>query len=136
MRSSSAGAGAIRIVIADDHVAVRRGLVQLLGAEQDLCVVAEAADLDGARRAVPEHRPDVLLLDLNMPGGSSLDAISGLLGRTPGTAVVILTMQDDPAFERRARAAGASGYVLKDAADVELVGVLRTAASGGSAEGE
>lgn len=120
----------VRIVVADDHAAVRRGLVQLLHAEEDLRVVAEAADLGGACRAVREHLPDVLLLDLNMPGGSSLSAIPAILQRAPTTAVVILTMQDDPAYERRARSAGAAGYVLKDAADVELVSVLRAAAPG------
>lgn len=135
-REVSAAGRLIRIVIADDHAAVRRGLVRLLSAEEDLQVVAEATDLDEACRAVPVHRPDVLLLDLNMPGGSSLAAIPGLLERNPETAVVILTMQDDRAYERLARAAGASGYVLKDAADVELVHVLRAAASGGSARRE
>lgn len=122
----------IRIVIADDHAAVRRGLVELLSAEDDLRVVAEATDVSEAFRSVLEHRPDVLLLDLTMPGGSSLDAIPAIREHAPGTAVVILTMQDHPAFERRARTLGAAGYVLKDDADTALVGILRV---GASAEG-
>jgi two-component system, NarL family, response regulator NreC len=121
----------IRIVLADDHGVVRTGLRLLLDGEDDFEVVADAADVDATLRAVLGHKPDVLVLDLNMPGTlTSLDAISGVAERSPGTATVILTMQDDPEYARRALRAGALGYVLKEAADTELVEAVRRAASG------
>ena len=123
----------IRIVLADDHGVVRAGLKLLLDAESDFEVVAEAADVDGALRAVLGHKPDVLILDLNMPGEpSSLEALPALVERSPQTATVILTMQEDPEYARRALRAGALGYVLKEAADVELVEAVRRAATGGT----
>jgi two-component system response regulator NreC len=94
-------------------------------------VVAEASDVDEALRAVLGHKPDVLVLDLNMPGEqSSLDAVQGVSDRSPATRTVILTMQEDPEYARRALRAGALGYVLKEAADVELVEAVRRAAQG------
>jgi two-component system response regulator NreC len=117
----------IRLVIADDHAVVRAGLRMVLDAEPDLEVVAEAGEVDTARRMVGAHRPDVLVLDLNMPGPPSLAAIPELAGQT---AIVVLTMQNDPAFARRALQDGAKGYVLKEAADAELVGAVRAAAEG------
>jgi|SRR5947209_5335242 len=122
----------IRVVIADDHSVVRRGLRQLLDAEEGLEVVAEAADLDGTRRYVHGHHPDVLVLDLNMPGGSSLEMIPQLRAESPETQIVVLTMQDEPAYAREALAGGVLGYVLKDAADAELVEAVRRAAAGDS----
>jgi two-component system response regulator NreC len=110
---------------------VRSGLRLLLEGEDAFAVVGEAADSDAALRTVVEHEPAVLLLDLNMPGDiSSLDAISHVRERSPDTAVVVLTMQEDPAFARTALRAGASGYVLKDCADDELVDAVRRAAAG------
>jgi two-component system response regulator NreC len=121
----------IRIVLADDHGVVRAGLRLLLDAEPDCDVVAEAADVDGALRAVLGHKPDVLVLDLNMPGErSSLEALPGVTERSAQTKTVILTMQDDPEYARRALRTGALGYVLKEAADVELVEAVRRAAAG------
>src|SRR4051812_34064738 len=121
----------ITIVVADDHHVVRAGLVLLLGAEDDFHVVGEAADAAGALRCVLGPRPTVLLLDLNMPGSpNSLEAIPLVAERSPGTAVVVLTMQEDPAFARTALQAGARGYVLKDSADTELVEAVRRAATG------
>jgi two-component system, NarL family, response regulator NreC len=117
----------IRLVIADDHAVVRSGLRMVLDAEPDLEVVAEAGDVEAATRMVVGHRPDVLVLDLNMPGAPSLPAIPALSERT---AVVVLTMQNDPAFARRALQQGARGYVLKEAADAELVQAVRAAAAG------
>ena len=117
----------IRVVIADDHAVVRAGLRLLLDAEEGLHVVAEAGEIDYAQRMVRAHRPDVLVLDLNMPGGESLPAIPELAGHT---AVVVLTMQNDPAFARRALQDGAKGYVLKEAADAELVQAVQAAADG------
>ena len=120
----------IRIVIADDHAVVRAGLRLLLDAEDGFRVVAEAGEIDTTRRMVGAHRPDVLVLDLNMPGGASLPAIPQLA--EPRRAVVVLTMQNDPAFAREALQAGARGYVLKEAADSELVQAVRAAADGRS----
>jgi two-component system response regulator NreC len=118
----------IRIVLADDHVVVRSGLKLLLESESDLEVVAEAGDIEGAQRYVRGHRPAVLVLDLNMPGGSSLEAIPGIREHSPETQIVVLTMQQEPAFARHALSAGAIGYVLKEAADDELVEAVRRAA--------
>jgi two-component system, NarL family, response regulator NreC len=120
----------IRIVLADDHAVVRRGLRLLLEGEPDLEVVAEVGDVDAARRYVHDHHPAVLVLDLNMPGGSSLEAIPAIREETPETQIVILTMQEEPAFARQALGAGAIGYVLKEAADDELVEAIRRAAIG------
>ena len=122
--------GAIRVVIADDHAVVRRGLRQLLDAEAGFEVVAEAADLKSARRYVRGHHPDVLVLDLNLPDGLSLGAIPELRAECPDTQIVVLTMQSEPAYARQALAAGALGYVLKEAAESELVEALRRAADG------
>jgi two-component system response regulator NreC len=123
-------ASPIRLVLADDHAVVRAGLRLLLDAESDFEVVAEAGDIDAARRYVRGHHPDVLVLDLNMPGGSSLDAIPVIREEAPSTQIVVLTMQEEPAFARQALGAGAAGYVLKEAADSELVEAVRRAAIG------
>jgi two-component system response regulator NreC len=122
----------IRIVLADDHAVVRRGLRLVLDSEADFQVVAEAGDVPETVRRVREHRPDVLVLDLHMGGTSSLHAVPGLIGSAPGVRVVILTMQNDPAFVREAMRAGASGYVVKEAADGELVEAVRIAVRGGT----
>jgi two-component system, NarL family, response regulator NreC len=123
-------AGAIRIVLADDHPVVRRGLRMLLDDEADFEVVAEAGTVDEARRYVRGHHPAVLVLDLNMPGGPSLPAIPDLRVEFPDTQIVVLTMQQEPAYARQALGAGATGYVLKQAADGELVEAVRLAAAG------
>ncbi|MDQ6779029.1 MAG: response regulator transcription factor [Actinomycetota bacterium] len=120
----------VRIVLADDHAVVRRGLRMLLDDELGFEVVAEAGDVDRARRSVRGHHPAVLVLDLNMPGGSSLAAIPAIRAESPETQIVVLTMQDDPEYAREALARGAVGYVLKEAADTELVEAVRRAASG------
>jgi two-component system, NarL family, response regulator NreC len=119
-----------KIVLADDHVVVRRGLRMLLEAEPGFEVVAEAGTVDDAARYVRAHRPAVLVLDLNMPGSSSLEAIPELRESTPETQIVVLTMQNDPAFAREALRSGAVGYVLKESADGELVEAVRMAAEG------
>jgi two-component system response regulator NreC len=120
----------IRVVIADDHAVVRRGLRQVLDAEEEFEVVAEAADLESARRYTRGHRPDVLVLDLNMPGGSSLEGIPEIRAECPETQIVVLTMQSEPAYARHALGAGALGYVLKESAESELVEAIRRAAAG------
>src|SRR3954452_16455743 len=120
-----------RIVLADDHAVVRSGLKLLLEGEDDLEVVAIAGTAEDALRYVRGHKPDVLVLDLNMPGQrKSLDVIPEIAEASPGTHVVILTMQEDPAFARRALRGGAVGYVLKEAADDELVHAVRLASDG------
>jgi two-component system response regulator NreC len=121
---------AIRVVIADDHAVVRRGLRQVLDAEDDIDIVAEASDLAGARRYVHGHHPDVLVLDLNLPEGLSLNAIPGIRAEFPDTQIVVLTMQNEPAYARQALSSGALGYVLKEAAESELVEAVRRAARG------
>ena len=128
----TASAEPIRIVLADDHGVVRAGLRMLLDNESDFEVVAEASDVDGARRYVRGHHARVLVLDLNMPGGSSLEAIPTIREESPDTQIVVLTMQKEPAFAREALSAGALGYVLKEAADDELVEAVRRAAVGES----
>src|SRR3954453_23105388 len=126
----SIGAMPTRIVLADDHAVVRSGLKLLLESEEDFEVVAIAGTADDALRYVRGHKPDVLVLDLNMPGRSSLEAIPDVAGISPATKVVVLTMQEDPAFARRALRQGALGYVLKEAADEELVTAVRLAGEG------
>jgi len=131
-RTEPRSPGTVRVVIADDHAVVRRGLRQLLEAEGGFEIVAEAGDISGARRHVRGHHPDVLVLDLNMPEGSSLDAVPEIRTEAPDTAIVVLTMQNEPAYARQALSAGVLGYVLKDAADAELVEAVRRAAEGDS----
>jgi len=130
MEASAAGPAPIRIVLADDHAVVRRGLELLLDAEPGLEVVASVGDVEAAIRASRGYKPDVLVLDLNMPGGSSFDAIPIIRAASPGTQIAVLTMQKEPAFARQALSAGAVAYVLKDAADDELVTAVRRAAVG------
>jgi two-component system response regulator NreC len=120
----------VKVVIADDHAVVRSGLRALLEAEPDLDVVAEAGDVASARRYVRAHRPRVLVLDLHMPDGSSLPEIPNFRHDSPETAIVVLTMQEDPAFAREALRAGAIGYVLKEAANSELAKAVRMALEG------
>jgi two-component system, NarL family, response regulator NreC len=124
-------AGEITIVLADDHAVVRTGLRLLLDQAGGFHVVAEAGDADAALRSVLGYKPDVLVLDLNMPGEpTSLEAIPRVPEISPRTRVVVLTMQEDPSFARHALQAGAAGYVLKEAADTELVEAVRRAAAG------
>jgi two-component system, NarL family, response regulator NreC len=123
-------APAVTIVLADDHPVVRRGLRGLLGAEEGFEVVAEAGDVDTTLRKVRAYKPDVLVLDLNMPSGSSLEAIPALLEASPGTAIVVLTMEDEPESARAALRAGALAFALKDAADTELEQAVHAALSG------
>ena len=129
---AEAPSATIRLVLADDHAVVRSGLRMLLDSEPGFEVVAEASNIEDARRYVRGHHPTVLVLDLNMPGGSSLEAIPILRQESPDTQIVVLTMQQEPAFAREALGAGALGYVLKEAADDELVEAVRNAAIGES----
>jgi two-component system response regulator NreC len=122
----------ITVLIVDDHAVVRSGLRLLLEAEDDMAVVGEAGT---AREAVFELRSskaDVVLMDVAMPGGSGIDAIPQLLHEAPETKILMLSMQDDPNYVRQAFEAGASGYVLKEAADAEVVAAVRDVAEGRS----
>ncbi len=130
MDEEAAAEDAITIVIADDHQVVRAGLRLLLEAEDGFEVVAEAGDVPTTERRLNAYKPNVLILDLNMPGESSLPAIPRMREAAPDTQIVVLTMQNDPAFAREALRAGAIGYVLKEAADAELVQAVRLAAEG------
>jgi two-component system response regulator NreC len=130
MDPPSAAQPSIRIVIADDHAIVRRGLRQLLEEEVGFEVVADASDIEEARRYVRGHHPHVLIVDLNMPGEPTLEAIPALREEFPETQIVVLTMQNEPAYARRALGAGVLGYVLKEAADAELVEAVRAAVAG------
>ena len=120
----------IKIVLADDHAVVRSALRLLLDAEEDLEVVAEAGDIESTLRYVSGHKPDVLILDLNMPGGPSISAVPRLRKASPRTGIVVLTMQSEPAYARQALQTGVLGYVLKEAVDEELVHAVRLAADG------
>jgi two-component system response regulator NreC len=121
----------ITIVLADDHVGVRSGLRMVLERAGGFEVVSEAGDAESALRTVLGHKPTVLVLDLNMPGTlTSLDAIPRVKEVSPHTRTVVLTMQEDPEFARRALRAGAAGYVLKESADEELVEAIRRVAAG------
>ena len=120
----------ISIVLADDHAVVRSALRLLLESEDDFEVVAEAGDIDSTVRYVRGHQPDVLILDLNMPGGPSLRAVPEMREAAPETGIVVLTMQNEPAYARQAMQQGVLGYVLKEAVDEELVNAVRLAADG------
>ena len=124
------GSAPITVILADDHHAVRRSLRLLLDREQDVEVVAEAADISTVLRHVPAHSPRVLVLDLRMPNGSSIEAIRRLRAEVPETEIVVLTMEESPAFAHQALGAGAIGFVLKDRADDELPAAVRRAARG------
>jgi two-component system, NarL family, response regulator NreC len=128
---TSAPVRPLTIVIADDHAVVREGLRMLLEAEPDLVVIGEASGLDETRTLLRELAPTVLVLDLHMGRDLSLGVLSELRLASPATAVVILTMEDDPAFVAPAWAAGAAGYVLKEASRTDLLRAIRTVAAGG-----
>jgi two-component system response regulator NreC len=121
----------IRVLVVDDHAVVRSGLKLVLESEDGIEPVGEAGS---AREAIFEARslaPDVILLDVVMPDQSGLEIIPTLLKETPAAKVLVLSMQDDPQYVREAFAAGASGYVLKEAADTEVVAAVREVATGG-----
>jgi two-component system response regulator NreC len=120
----------ITIVLADDHEIVREGIRMVLEKEADMEVVAEAADAESAARYVLGHKPSVLVLDLNMPGEPSLEAIPQVAESSPQTAVIVLTMQNEPAYAREAFRIGARGFVVKHAAVRELVEAIRRVVAG------
>jgi two-component system, NarL family, response regulator NreC len=121
----------IRVLIVDDHTLVRSGLRLLLEAEDGFAVEDEAGDAEQAIRLARLHKPDVILLDVVLPGRSGIDAAPEILAAAPRARILVLSMQDDPSYVRQAFAAGASGYLLKEAADDELVQAVREVAVGG-----
>jgi len=128
MENEAAPGSPITIVIADDHQVVRAALRLLLEAEEGFEVLAEAGDVPTTEHTLNAYRPRVLILDLTMPGESSLRAIPRMRETSPDTQIVVLTMHNDPVFAREALRAGATGYVLKEAADTELVQAVRLVA--------
>jgi two-component system response regulator NreC len=122
----------IRILIVDDHAVVRSGLRHVLDSEDGIEVVGEAGDSQHAVFETRAKTPDVILMDVVMPGKNGIETIPEVLKEAPGAKVLILSMQDDPHYVREAFAAGAAGYILKEAADTDLVTAVREIAAGGS----
>ncbi len=122
--------GPVRVALCDDHGIVRSGLRRILDAEEDLEVVGEAANIRDAVVLADTERPDVFVMDLGLPDGSGITATAEVRKASPATRVLVLTVHDDIAYLRRAFEAGADGYMVKEAADVELVQAVRQVASG------
>jgi two-component system response regulator NreC len=121
----------IRVLVVDDHAVVRSGLRMLIDAESDMQTVGEAGSVRDAIFEARTANPDLVLMDVVMPGESGLEGVPKLLHEHPEVKVLVLSMQDDPRYVREAFAVGASGYVLKEAADVEVVTAIREVAGGG-----
>jgi two-component system response regulator NreC len=120
----------IRVVLVDDHAIVRAGLRRVLDAEADIEVVGEAESADRAVFETISNEPDVVVMDLVMPGKSGIEGMPAVLQAAPEVKVLVLSMQDDPRYVREAFEVGAAGYVLKEAADTEVVGAIRAVAAG------
>jgi two-component system response regulator NreC len=120
----------IRVLLADDHAVLRSGLKLLVNHQQDMEVVAEAGTFGEAIRLGKIARPDVITLDLTMPDGNGMEKVEQICRECPAARVLVLTMHDDPAYLRAALSAGASGYVVKKAADTELLGAIRAVHAG------
>jgi two-component system, NarL family, response regulator NreC len=123
------------VLIADDHSLVRAGLRTLIQAQPDMELVGEAGDYAQTRRQVATLQPDILTLDLTMPNGKGLGEIQEIYRLAPSTRVIVLTMHDDPAYLRTALALGAAGYVVKSAADTELITAIRAVFRGRTRDG-
>jgi len=121
----------IRVVIADDHAVLRAGLRLLLESQPDLQVVGEAGEGWETLHVVEQCKPDVVLLDLSMPGPGGLEVLREIKRRAPGTKVLVLTMHEDEGYLRNVLRAGGSGYVVKKAADAELLSAIRAVSRGG-----
>jgi two-component system, NarL family, response regulator DesR len=120
----------IRVLLAEDQTMVREALASLLALEDDIEVVAQVGRGDEVAAAARAERPDVALLDIEMPGASGLDAAGVLRSELPATRVVILTTFSRPGYLRRAMEQGASGFLLKDAPASELAGAIRRVVAG------
>lgn len=118
--------GKISVLLADDHAVLRTGLRMLINAQPDMEVVAEASNGEDAARLAREVRPDIVLMDITMPGGGGIEATVRIRRESPAVRVLALTMHDDAAYLRSILAAGAAGYVVKRAADAELLSAIRT----------
>jgi DNA-binding NarL/FixJ family response regulator len=121
----------IRVLVVDDHAVVRSGLRRLIDEESDMETVGEAGTVRDAIFEARSANPDLILMDVVMPGESGIEGLPKLLHEHPEVKVLVLSMQDDPRYLREAFAAGASGYVLKEAADTEVVTAIREVAAGG-----
>lgn len=120
----------IQIVLVDDHAMVRAGLKLLIHSQNDMVVIGEGANHEDAVHLTQKLKPEVIILDLSMPGGGN-QLIEKITRLFPQTKVLVLTMHDDPAYVRLALASGASGFVVKKAADTELLNAIRTISKGG-----
>jgi len=121
----------VKVLIVDDHAVVRAGLRMLVDAEEDMETVGEAGSVRDAIFEARSGKPDLILIDVLMPGESGLEGVPKLIKEHPDVKILVLSMEDDPRYVREAFAAGARGYVLKEAADAELVAAIREVASGG-----
>jgi DNA-binding NarL/FixJ family response regulator len=122
--------GKIRVLIVDDHAVLRSGLHLLLDAQSDIEVVGEAGDVKEAVFETRDKKPDVVLMDVVMPGQTGIEGVPLVLKEAPEAKVLVLSMQDDPRYVREAFAAGAAGYILKEAVDAEVVGAIQRVAAG------
>ena len=129
LRSTPSG-DRITVVLADDHELVRDGIRMVLEAEPDIEVVAQAADAETAARYVLGHKPTILVLDLSMPGRPSLEVMPQMIESSPETSVIVVTMQNEPVFARKALQAGAKGFVIKQSAAGEMVTAIRSVLDG------
>ena len=120
----------VRILLVDDHPIVREGYRRLLGRQPGLSVVAEAGDGEEALEAFAEHRPDIVLMDLSMPGGGGFSAVEALLARDPQARIIVVSMHQGAIFAQKAMAAGARGFVSKSSPPDELVRSIATVMSG------
>jgi DNA-binding NarL/FixJ family response regulator len=121
----------IRVLLVDDHAVVRSGLRLLLEREDDIVCAGEAPNAERAVREARKLQPDVVVLDVTMPGQSGVEALPAIRDAAPSAGVLVLSMHDDPTYVREAFGAGAMGYILKDAADTEVVAAVREVAGGG-----
>jgi two-component system response regulator NreC len=124
------GGDPITIVLAEDHRVVRAGLRLLLDRQPEFSVVAETADVASTERRVASQPPRVLVLDVDMPDGSSIPAIPRIRAVAPQTRIVVLTMHTEPSLAREALRAGATGFVLKEAPEAELIDAIHAVAAG------
>lgn len=122
----------IRVLLADDHAVLRAGLRMLINAQPDMEVVGEAATGEEALRYARAMKPDVVLMDITMPGVGGIEATGRIARDCPRVRILVLTMHDDAAYLRSVLAAGASGYVLKRSADTELLSAIRITHRGGT----
>jgi two-component system, NarL family, response regulator NreC len=130
MRATDQSNSPVTVVLVDDHAIVRSAVRSVLEAERGVTVVAEAGDVATALRKVNAYKPSVLVLDLNLPDGSGIEAVPRVLEVSPRTAIIVLTMDNSLAEARAALRAGAFGFVLKEAADTELVEAVQAVTHG------